>query len=87
MEWGISLLNDALNGINLIHDVGYLGQGLIGHPAGIIMCDEIISYTKRFMRGFELDDEHFDLETIRQVGAGGNFLAARQTALAGRRIS
>jgi trimethylamine--corrinoid protein Co-methyltransferase len=79
MEWGISLLNDALNGINLIHDVGYLGQGLIGHPAGIIMCDEIISYVKRFIRGFDMDPEHIALDVIKQVGHQGHFLATKHT--------
>jgi trimethylamine--corrinoid protein Co-methyltransferase len=80
MEWGDSLLLNALAGVNLIHDVGYMGQGLIGHPAALVACDEIISRTKRFLRGFELDDDHLDLDTIRQVGAGGSFLPARQTA-------
>ena len=80
MEWGDSLLINAMAGANLIHDVGYMGQGLIGHPAALVICDEIISYTKRFLRGFALDDEHFALDTIRQVGPGGNFLTARQTA-------
>jgi len=57
-----------------------MGQGLVGHPAALVVCDEIISYTRRFMRGFELDDDHFDLDTIREVGAGGSFLSAPQTA-------
>jgi trimethylamine--corrinoid protein Co-methyltransferase len=80
MEWGSSLLLNAMAGVNLIHDVGYMGQGLVGHPAALVVCDEIISYTRRFMRGFELDNNHFDLDTIRQVGAGGSFLSAPQTA-------
>ena len=80
MEWGDSLLLNAMAGVNLIHDVGYMGQGLVGHPAALVICDEIISYTKRFVRGFELDDEHFDLDTIGQVGHGGSFLSAPQTA-------
>jgi len=79
MEWGDSLLLNAMAGVNLIHDVGYMGQGLIGHPAALVVCDEIISRTKRFVRGFELDDNRLDLDTIRQVGAGGSFLSARQT--------
>ncbi len=79
MEWGDSLLLNAMAGVNLIHDVGYMGQGLVGHPAALVVCDEIISYARRFMRGFELDDDHFDLDTIRQVGAGGSFLSTRQT--------
>ena len=80
MEWGDSLLLNAMAGVNLVHDVGYMGQGLVGHPAALVICDEIISYTKRFMRGFELDDDHFDLDTIGQVGHGGSFLSAPQTA-------
>ncbi len=80
MEWGGSLLTNAMAGVNLIHDVGYMGQGLVGHPASLVICDEMISYTKRFLRGFELDDDHLDLDTIREVGAGGSFLTAPQTA-------
>jgi len=80
MEWGGSLLQNALAGVNLIPNVGYLGQGLIGHPAALVVCDEIIGYTRRFMRGFAIDDEHFDLDAIRRVGAGGSFLSEPQTA-------
>ena len=70
---------DTLHGANLVHDIGYLGQGLIGHPAGLVMCDEIISYVKRFVRGFELDDAHIGLDVIREVGPGGDFLSTKQT--------
>jgi trimethylamine--corrinoid protein Co-methyltransferase len=80
MEWGGSLLTNAMAGVNLIHDVGYMGQGLVGHPAALVICAEMISYTKRFLRGFELDEDHLDLDTIRAVGAGGSFLTAPQTA-------
>ncbi len=80
MEWGNSLLLNAMAGVNLIHDVGYMGQGLVGHPAALVVCDEMISYTKRFLRGFDLDDDHLDLDTIREVGPAGSFLSAGQTA-------
>ena len=79
MEWAISIMADAMHGANLVHDIGYLGQGLIGHPAGLVMCDEIISYVKRFVRGFELDDSHIGLDVIREVGPGGDFLTTEQT--------
>jgi trimethylamine--corrinoid protein Co-methyltransferase len=79
MEWSISIMADAMHGANLIHDIGYLGQGLIGHPGGLVMCDEIISYVKRFMRGFDLDDTHIGLDVIREVGPGGEFLSTSQT--------
>jgi len=80
MEWTASLLTAALDGANLVHDVGYLGQGLVGHPAALVMCAEIISYVKRFMRGFEIDEEHLALDVICQVGPQGHFLGARHTA-------
>jgi trimethylamine--corrinoid protein Co-methyltransferase len=79
MEWAVSLFNAGLDGANLIHDVGYLGQGLIGHPAALVMCAEIISYVKRVNRGFDIDSEHIGMETIRQVGPRGDFLSTAQT--------
>lgn len=79
MEWAISLLIDVLNGANLIHDVGYLGQGLIGHPAAIVMCAEIISYVRRFARGFEDTAVHQALEVIRRVGHQGSYLETDHT--------
>ena len=79
MEWAVSIMVDAMNGANLVHDIGYLGQGIIGHPGGLVMCDEIISYVKRFVRGFDLDDVHIGLDVIREVGPGGEFLSTDQT--------
>lgn len=80
MEWGVSLLTAALDGANLIHDVGYLGQGLVGHPAALVICAEIISYVKRFIRGFTLDDVDICMDVIRQVGHQGQFLSTSHTA-------
>jgi len=79
MEWAISLFNAVLDGANLIHDVGYLGQGLIGHPAALVMCAEIISYVKRLNRGFEIDPEHIGMQTIKKVGPRGEFISTDQT--------
>lgn len=79
MEWTVSLLTGGLDGANLIHDVAYLGQGLVGHPAAIIMCAEIISYVKHMLKGFDLDETKLNLEAIRQVGPHGNFLTSDQT--------
>ncbi len=80
MEWGVSLLTAALDGANLIHDVGYLGQGLVGHPAALVICAEIISYVKRFIRGFDIDDVDINMDVIRQVGHQGQFLSTSHTA-------
>jgi trimethylamine--corrinoid protein Co-methyltransferase len=79
MEHSFGTLMAALDGANLIHDIGYLGQGLLGSPASIVMCDEIISYAKRIVRGFDIDRPLIALDVVRKVGPGGNFLAEKHT--------
>jgi trimethylamine--corrinoid protein Co-methyltransferase len=79
LESMASILMAALDGCNLVHDVGYLGQGLIGSAASVVMCSEIISYVKRIMRGFEISRERIGLDAIHEVGPGGNFLIHDQT--------
>ena len=79
MEHAFSTLMAALDGANLIHDVGYLGQGLLSNPASIVMCSEIISYVKRIIRGFDLSREKMAVDVIRQVGPGGHFLTQMHT--------
>jgi len=86
MEAAISLFTAVLDGANLVHDVGYLGQGTIGSPAAIVMCAELISYVKRFMRGFNIDSNQIGMDTIRQVGPGGNFLTTDQTLKLFRKV-
>jgi trimethylamine--corrinoid protein Co-methyltransferase len=80
MEHAFGTLMAALDGANLIHDVGYLGQGLLSNPASIVMCDEIISYVKRVIRGFDMTREKLGVDVIRQVGPAGSFLTNRHTA-------
>jgi trimethylamine--corrinoid protein Co-methyltransferase len=79
MEAAISILLAALEGANLVHDIGYMGQGLIGNPAAIVMCSEIIGYVKRIIQGIDMSRERIGLEVIRQVGPGGNFLMDKRT--------
>jgi trimethylamine--corrinoid protein Co-methyltransferase len=79
MEHAFGTLMAALDGANLIHDVGYLGQGLLSHPAAIVMCDEIISYVKRIVRGFDLTREKLAIDVIRDVGPGGHYLTTMHT--------
>jgi trimethylamine--corrinoid protein Co-methyltransferase len=80
MEHAFSTLLSTLDGANLIHDIGYLGQGLLSSPAAIVMSDEIISYVRRFARGFTMSRDKMALDLIPQVGPGGNYLAETHTA-------
>jgi trimethylamine--corrinoid protein Co-methyltransferase len=79
MEHAFTTLLAALDGANLIHDVGYLGQGLISNPAMIVMCNEIISYVKRLLRGFEINPETEGLDVMGAIGPGGHFMSSDHT--------
>jgi trimethylamine--corrinoid protein Co-methyltransferase len=69
----------ALSGANLVHDVGYIESGLTASLEMMVVCDEIISFVRRLMRGIELTPETLALEVIDQVGPGGSYLAAPHT--------
>ncbi len=79
LECMASIMMATLDGCNLVHDVGYLGQGLVGSVASVVMCSEIISYVRRIQRGFEISRNRIGLDVIHEVGPGGNFLAHGQT--------
>ncbi|MBN2124133.1 MAG: trimethylamine methyltransferase family protein [Deltaproteobacteria bacterium] len=78
-EYAFTLLGAALDGANLIHDCGYMGQGFIAAPEMIVFADEVIGMVKRYMRGFDMDEDHLALDVIRQVGPGGHFLGEKHT--------
>ncbi len=78
-EIGMSILLTAMTGANLVHDVGLLDQAGLVDPSNILFCDEVIDHVKHFMRGIHLSDETFALDTIDEVGPGGNFLTADHT--------
>jgi trimethylamine--corrinoid protein Co-methyltransferase len=60
---------------NLNHDVGYLEAGLTHSPEMMVLTNEIISQTRRFVAGVRIDDEALAIEAIRDVGPGGEFLS------------
>jgi trimethylamine--corrinoid protein Co-methyltransferase len=79
IESAFSIAMAGLSGANLIHDVGYLGSGLIGSFDMLVMSDEIIGMVKRMLRGILVDDENLALEVIDRVGPEGHFLSDEHT--------
>ena len=78
-KWPFRCLWQPWTGQILFMALGSFGQGLIGSPAAIVMCAEIISYVKRIIRGFDIGPDRIGMDVIRQVGPGGNFLKTIQT--------
>ena len=74
MEAMYSTMAAALSGANLIHDVGYLEDGLCGSYEILVATDEIIGMVKRYLSGIKVDTNTLALDVIAKVGPGGNFL-------------
>jgi len=74
MEMMWSILVNALAGLNLCHDVGYLNSGLVVTPASVLLGNEIISAVHSFMDGIQVNDDTLALDLINEVGPEGNFM-------------
>lgn len=79
IEASFSLLTQSMAGANIIHDVGYLGSGLIGSLDMVVMSNEIIGMSKRIMEGIEVTDETLAVRVIDSVGHGGNYITHEHT--------
>ncbi len=80
MEAMMGVMSAALSGANVIHDVGYLEDGLKGSFEQLVMTNEIIGMVKRYISGIEVNKNTLALDLIEKVGPGGNFLAEKHTA-------
>ena len=78
-ESAFSILAQGLSGLNLIHDVGYMDNGMVCSAAQLVLGDENIGMTKRFIRGIEVTSETLAREVIASVGPGGHFLENNHT--------
>jgi len=73
-ESAFSILAQGLAGLNLIHDVGYMSNGMVCSAAQLILGDENIGMAKHFIRGIEVNRETLARDVIEKVGPGGHFL-------------
>ncbi len=68
MEMMWSVLVNALAGLNLCHDVGYLNSGLLSSLESLLLGDEIISAVSHFMDGIKVNKETLAVDLIDKVG-------------------
>jgi trimethylamine--corrinoid protein Co-methyltransferase len=79
LEAGYSVLAMALAGGNLIHDLGYVGAGMTSSMEMLALCDEAAGIARYLLAGIEVSPRTLALETIEQVGPGGNYVAESHT--------
>jgi len=78
-ESAFSILAQGLSGLNLIHDVGYMDNGMVCSAAQLMLGNENIGMAKRFIGGIEVNPETLARELIEKVGPGGHFLDQNHT--------
>lgn len=79
LEGALWVMLSALNGGNLVHDVGYIDNGLTTSYQQLVVMDEVVGLVARFMRGIEVTEETMALDVIDETGPGGHFLAHDHT--------
>jgi trimethylamine--corrinoid protein Co-methyltransferase len=79
-EVALTLFTNAVNGVNLIHDIGYLDCAMTGSLELVVFCDELVGWIRRYLRGgLEITEETLALDLIHDVGPDGHFLETRHT--------
>jgi trimethylamine--corrinoid protein Co-methyltransferase len=79
IEGALWTLLSSLNGGNLVHDVGYINNGLTTSYEQLVVSNEVISMVRRITGGFEINEETLALDLIHQVGPGGEYLTSEHT--------
>ena len=68
-----------LDGGNLIHDVGFMEDGLTSHYDALTMVNDIAGFARRIQKGIRFDEDTTDLNVLKEVGHGGEYLTAMPT--------
>lgn len=79
IEATFSIMNAFLSRCTLNHDVAYIEYGTTSSMEMLVIADEIISMTRRFMEGIPVDRESLALDSIANVRPGGGFVAEEHT--------
>jgi trimethylamine--corrinoid protein Co-methyltransferase len=80
IESTFQVVVSGLSAATLIHDVGFLDCAEIGSLESLVMNEEIISMSRWLLRGIEISDDTLMLDLIDEVGPGGEFVSAKETA-------
>jgi len=75
-----SIFAATLSGANLVHDVGYIENGLTSSLEMVLHSDETISMCRRFVAGVTIDEASLAADLIDAVGPRGNYIDQMHTA-------
>ncbi|MBQ4092145.1 MAG: trimethylamine methyltransferase family protein [Firmicutes bacterium] len=79
IEVSMAVITNAFSCGHIVHDVGFMDAALTASLDQIVMCDEIISYARRVVRGMEINEETLAFDVLKEVGHGGQFFTHEHT--------
>ncbi len=79
LEGALWTLLSSLNGGNLVHDVGYINNGLTTSFEQLVVSNDVIGLVRRICQGIEVDEETMALDLIDKIGPGGEYLTSEHT--------
>ena len=63
-----------LNRVSIVWSVGQLESEVTVSPAQAVLDDEMIGFTRRYLRGMDVNDDTLAIDAIREIGIAGSFL-------------
>lgn len=79
LESAFGILSQGLAGLNLIHDVGYMASAMACSCEQLVLGNEIIGMSKRFIEGITVNAETIARDVIAEVGPGKHFMDHQHT--------
>jgi trimethylamine--corrinoid protein Co-methyltransferase len=78
-EAALTLIDSHINGVNLVHDLGYLDCAMTGSLPFLAFCNELVGWFRRYFRRLEISEETLALDLVHEIGPDGNFVETAHT--------
>ena len=78
-ETALTLFEKAMNGANIVHDLGYLDSAMTGCLELVAFSDEVIEWIKHYWQPMEINAETLALDLIHATAPDGHFLETDHT--------
>lgn len=72
-------LSSCIGKVGCVPFVGGNFDSMAFSPSNVVLSNHIIGETRKFAKGFTLNDERVNIDEIDQVGHGGNYFTSEQT--------
>lgn len=72
-------LSSCIGKVGCVPFVGGNFDSMAFSPSNVVLSNHIIAESRKFAKGFNLNDERVNLNEIDQVGHGGNYFTSEQT--------